>query len=91
MQHFRELFSKNFYKYFPVFSTGYMQVFFISINTYFIAHSMYGGVLIAAFCISMIWSFNIKKVAFGSMTDRICYSLGATMGSMTGLFIANLF
>ena len=69
-----------------LFSTGFTQVYFVAVNTYFIANEMYLGVLIAAFMISLIWSFNVKKVAFGSTTDRIVYALGATLGSLAGLW-----
>jgi len=44
--------------------------------------------------INIIWSFNIKKMAFGSFIDRITYAIGATLGSVVGLwsssFIASL-
>jgi hypothetical protein len=71
---------------FSLFTTGFIQVYFVSVNTYFISNEMYLGVLIAAFMISLIWSFNVKKVAFGSTTDRVVYALGATCGSLVGLW-----
>lgn len=71
---------------FSLFPTGFIQVYFVAVNTYFIANEMYLGVLIAAFMISLIWSFNVKKVAFGSTTDRVVYALGATCGSLVGLW-----
>lgn len=71
---------------FYLFSTGFIQVYFVSVNTYFIANEMYLGVLIAAFMISLIWSFNVKKVAFGSISDRFMYAFGATFGSFAGLW-----
>ena len=69
-----------------LFSTGFIQVYFVSVNTYFLAKEMYLGVLVAAFMISLIWSFNVKKVAFGSTPDRVVYSIGATLGSLIGLW-----
>lgn len=71
---------------FSLFSTGFIQVYFVAVNTYFIANEMYLGVLIASFLISLIWTFNVKKVAFGSTIDRIIYALGATCGSLVGLW-----
>lgn len=59
--------------------TGFVQVYFVSVNTYFLAHEMYAGVLIAAFIISLVWSFNVKKVAFGTWTDRLMYAGGAAV------------
>jgi hypothetical protein len=69
-----------------LFTTGFIQVYFVAVNTYFIANEMYLGVLIAAFMISLIWSFNVKKVAFGSTTDRVVYALGASIGCLAGLW-----
>jgi len=68
-----------------LFITGTVQVYFVAINTYFLSKELYIGVTFAAFMISMIWSHNIKKIAFGTLTDRILYSLGATTGSLAGL------
>ena len=68
-----------------VFALGFIQVYFISVNTYFIAHKVYSGVLIAAFLISLVWSFNVKKVALGTNLDRFAYSIGAAIGSLSGL------
>jgi hypothetical protein len=68
-----------------LFVTGAIQVYFVAINTYFLSREFYLGVTFAAFMISMIWSHNIKKIAFGTLNDRILYSLGATVGSLAGL------
>ena len=65
--------------------TGFVHVYFVSVNTYFLAHEMYAGVLIAAFIISLVWSFNVKKVAFGTWPDRLMYACGAAVGSVAGL------
>lgn len=66
--------------------TGFIQVFFVAVNTYFISKGFALGVLICGFCISFIWSWNVKKVVFGTTKDRLIYSLGAAMGSLTGMY-----
>lgn len=73
-----------------LFLTGFVQVFFVAINTYFLSKEVYLGVAFASFAISMVWSFNIKKLAFGSKTDRVIYALVATLGSVMGLFTSTL-
>lgn len=73
-----------------LFTTGFLQVFFVALNTWLITQRNFVGVLIVSFLISFIWSFNVKKVAFGSMRDRIVYSIGASIGGLTGLFIGGL-
>lgn len=75
--------------------TGFVQVYFVSVNTYLLSREMYAGVFFAAFMISIIWSWNVRKVAFGSTRDRIVYAIGAASGSVIGLlsstYIVNIF
>jgi hypothetical protein len=71
-----------------LFLTGFIQVFFVAINTYFLSRGFYIGVVICGFIISFIWSWNVKKIAFGSTKDRIIYSLGAGLGSLFGLIVS---
>lgn len=71
-------------------TTGFLQVYFVAISTYFIAKELYLGVLLVSFAISYIWSFNIKKVAFGTNQDRIIYATAAAIGSIAGLFTSKL-
>jgi hypothetical protein len=71
-----------------LFITGFLQVFFVAWNTYNIAHEKYIGCIIIGFFISLTWSFNVKKIAFGSFLDRIKYCFGAAIGSLSGLLIA---
>lgn len=73
-----------------LFLTGFLQVFFVAINTWLITQRNFIGVLIVSFLISFIWSFNVKKVAFGSIKDRIVYSLGASIGGVCGLALGGL-
>ena len=68
-----------------LFGTGLLQVFFVAINTVFLSKSLYLGVGLAAFMISMVWSYNVKKVVFGTIADRVAYAAGASAGSLLGL------
>jgi hypothetical protein len=69
-----------------LFVTGYIQVFFVSLNFCFLVNKIYLGVLLASFMISFVWSFNVKRIVFGSGFDRVFYSLGASMGSIFGIW-----
>lgn len=71
--------------------TGFLQVFFVAINTYFISTKNPYGTVVAGFVISLIWSFNVKKIAFGSLNDRIVYAFGAGLGSVAGLGVSIVF
>ena len=74
-----------------LFITGFLQVYFVAINTVFLAKGYIGGVLIAAFLISFVWSFNVKRIAFGNTKDKIIYSTGAAIGSALGLLTTKIF
>lgn len=65
---------------------GYVQVFFVSLNLCLIVNKIYMGVLISSFMISFVWSFNVKRIVFGTRYDRIFYSLGAAFGSLSGMW-----
>ena len=73
-----------------LFITGFLQVFFVACNTYFISKSFYIGVFICGLIISLIWSWNVKKIVFGTFNDRIIYAFGAAFGSLFGLIISKL-
>lgn len=73
-----------------LFTTGFLQVFFVVINTYFISKGYLLGIIICGFIISFIWSHNVKKIAFGSEYDRFIYSLGAMSGSLIAYFLGKI-
>jgi len=73
-----------------LFATAFLQVFFVSANTLFIARLFWPGIIIAGFGISFLWSGNVKRIAIGNLTDRIIYSYGAMAGGVVGVLTANL-
>ncbi len=75
---------------FSLFITGFIQVFLVVANTYFVSKGFYLGVGAMGFLISLVWSFNVKRVVLGTMQDRLVYSAGAALGSVAGLYISSL-
>lgn len=73
-----------------LFLTGLIQVALVATNTYQIAHKRYVGALAVGFLISLVWTLNVKRVAFGGWSDRITYATGAMVGTGLGLFISSL-
>lgn len=69
--------------------TGFVQVVFVAANTVFISHYQLLGNLFTAFGISFIWTYNVKRIAFGDSMDRWAYAIGAALGSVTGTILAN--
>lgn len=70
--------------------TGFVQVILVSLNTYQIAHKHYLGVFVVGVAISIVWAWNVKKIAFGTWYDRLFYALGAGIGSLCGLLLSIL-
>ena len=73
-----------------LFITGFLQVFFVAVNIFFIAKLFYFGIFICGFLISIVWSWNVKRVSMGTLKDRLCYSFGAAFGSLLGCFFSSL-
>jgi hypothetical protein len=70
-----------------LFLSGFLQVIFVSSSTYQIAHGFIFGATITGFLISLIWSYNVQRIAFCKATDRIIYAAGAAVGSFLGVYI----
>lgn len=73
-----------------LFGTGALQVSLVTLNTYLIATGNLWAVLVVSFSISFVWSFNVKRVAFGNLWDRFAYSAGAAIGGVVGLLVGKL-
>jgi len=73
------------------FLTSFFQIGLVAINTYFISHLNWIGIFIASFGISLLWAFNVSKIALSDLNQKLIYALGAGCGAITGLFIIKLF
>jgi hypothetical protein len=74
-----------------LFLTAWLQVFLVALNTWQIANGKWLGALLVGFGISLVWTLNIKRIAFAGWKDRLVYSTGAMCGTGTGILAANLF
>lgn len=68
--------------------TGFLQVIFVSMNTIYITREAWVALVLTSFCISFLWSGNVRRIAFGDMLDRIVYAVGAAIGCGMGVLIA---
>lgn len=73
-----------------IISTGFLQVSLVAANTWMISNNVVYGIFIVSFLISLVWSINVKKIAFGSWLDRALYSFGAGSGALFGVYVAKL-
>lgn len=76
-------------EYLKLFFTAFLQVTFVAMNVVFISNNQLILLLITGFMISLIWTLNVKKVAFGNWVDRFTYAFGAMMGTGTGYYLSN--
>jgi len=70
-----------------LFLTAMSQVALVSMNVVFISHNRIAPMLLTGFLISLIWTLNVKKAAFGRWRERIIYASGAMAGTGLGYFI----
>jgi hypothetical protein len=68
--------------------TGFLQVIFVSMNTIYVTRGAWVALIVTSFCISFLWSGNVKRIAFGDMGDRIVYASGAALGCLVGVLVA---
>jgi hypothetical protein len=74
---------------YALFLTALLQVTFVAMNVIFISGHYIIPMLVTGFLISLVWTLNVKKVAFGGWTDRIVYSTGALCGTGIGYVLSD--
>lgn len=72
------------------FFLAWIQVSLICLNTWQIANSKFFGALFVGFLISLVWTFNVQDISRSALPQKIIYSLGAMVGTGTGMFIASI-
>ena len=72
------------------FFTSFFQVGLVAINTYLITHLHWIGIFIVSFLISLLWAFNVSKIAISTTNQKLTYALGAGCGAICGLIILQL-
>jgi hypothetical protein len=70
-----------------IFLQSFTQIGLVAINTYLISKQMFVGIFICSFLISLLWAFNVSKVAISTINQKLIYALGAGFGAITGLLI----
>jgi hypothetical protein len=74
-----------------IFFQSYFQIGLVAINTMLIAKGYILGVFLVSFLISLLWAFNVSKVAISTLNQKIIYALGAGFGAVSGLLIIKIF
>ena len=72
-----------------IFFTSFFQIGLVAINTLLIAKGYVLGIFLASFTISLLWSYNVSKIALSDFKSKMIYSLGAGLGAATGYYLIN--
>lgn len=72
-----------------LFGTAALQVSFVSMNVVFISKAMIIPMLATGFMISLVWTLNVKKIAFSGWRSRFIYAAGAMVGTGVGYYTSN--
>lgn len=51
---------------------------------------MYLGIFVVGFLISLLWTFNVSRIAVSTLNQKLTYSLGAGIGAVCGVLITQL-
>jgi membrane protein YqaA with SNARE-associated domain len=70
--------------------SGFLQVFLVALNTYFISKGLILGIFLLSFLIAVSWSYNVKRVVFGSKIDVLLYAIGSSIGGVVGYVLGFL-
>lgn len=76
------------WRHFTLFSTGFIQVFLVSMNTVYVASFDVKLAFLSSLGISYFWTHNVARTATGLERDRWVYSGGAAFGCIAGMTFA---
>jgi len=74
-----------------IFFQSFFQVGLVAVSTIFITKGYIVGVFIVSFLISLLWAFNVSKVAISTLNQKLTYALGAGCGSVLAVLILKFF
>ena len=72
------------------FFQSFFQIALVSISTVLITKHLYYGVFVVAFLISLLWTFNVSRIAVSTIKQKLIYSLGAGTGAVCGVLLTQL-
>jgi hypothetical protein len=72
------------------FFQSFFQVGLVSVSTILITKHLYIGIFVVAFLISLLWTFNVSRLAISSLKEKLTYSLGAGIGAVCGVLLTQL-
>jgi len=67
---------------------GFIQLSFVAANTFFIAKINYPMIFVSAIFTNLLFSYAVKVLAFSCWKNKIAYSIGCSLGCVTGTYLA---
>ena len=74
-----------------IFFQSFLQIGLVAVNTLLISKQLFIGVFICSSAISLLWAFNVSKIALSDLRQKLIYSLGAGTGAITGVVPSKMF
>lgn len=74
-----------------IFLQSFFQVGLVAVSTILITKGYIVGIFIVSFLISLLWAFNVSRVAMSTLNQKVTYAFGAGCGSVLGVLILKLF
>lgn len=74
--------------YIVLFISSFSHLFLGAYNIWQIANDLPIQVTIIGFLIAFIWSHNVKLISVSTVYERLIYSLGAGLGTTSGMLFA---
>jgi hypothetical protein len=74
-----------------IFFYSFCQIGLVSVSTILITKHLYYGIFVVAFLISLLWTFNVSRIAVSTIKQKLIYSLGAGIGAVCGVLLTQLF
>ena len=71
-----------------LFLSALAQVSLVAMNMVFLTTHNLIMLGVTQLLTSLMWTFNVKKIAFGNWIDRIIYASGACAGTLIGYQLA---
>jgi hypothetical protein len=74
-----------------IFFQSFFQIGLVSISTILITKHLYFGIFVVSFLITLLWTFNVSRIAVSTIKQKLIYSLGAGAGAVSGVLLTQLF
>lgn len=74
-----------------LFFQSFFQVGLVAVSTILITKGYLVGIFFVSFAITLLWTYNVSKVAVSTFKQKIVYSFGAGFGSIVGVLILRTF